>query len=68
MGIWFEVEVKTTVTFAVEVDESDEAYDDAVNAVLDEVSDWDDVQAKRVADNQVGSLMRHTDVDKILNL
>lgn len=67
MGIWYEVTVTHTRTFAVEMESDDEKA--ATSIVIDEVDgEFDDIETRCVAEDGVDSLLRHTDKDKILSL
>ena len=67
MGIWYEVTVKHTKTFAVEMEHEDENA--AVQIVIDDINgEFDEIEGEAIEAGDVASLLRHTDKDKILSL
>ncbi|MGB1238557.1 MAG: hypothetical protein ACPG4U_10135 [Pseudomonadales bacterium] len=65
MSKWYEVTVKQTKVFAVELEDTDDV-DEAMSIVAEELSseEFDEMSADEVNPEHVESLKRHTDADK----
>ncbi len=68
MSVWYEVKVKTEVHYLVEVEDDEDAYNDAVTLATDEAGEWDDVEATKVDSAELEQYKRNTEGGNIFPL
>ena len=67
MTTWYEVTVKHTKRFAVEMLSENE--NGAVDIIIEEINnEFDEIEGEMVESKDVDSLLRHTDKDKTFKL